>query len=293
MNLKQMECFLEAAKCLNFSEASEKLFMSQPTFSRTISSLEKEIGITLFIRDYKNTRLTPGGAILMKGFSKLLSDYENYLRKAIDAERGHKGYLSIGFLEGPTIEDPLQKALQYFNINYPDIKIDLARYTSRALQVAMDDGSIDIAISLSFDVIGKFGFHYEIIRTMPNLLLVPKTHPILNKENLTLIDFKNIPFITVSEKESVTIHQLLINMCREAGFEPKLITADDFGKQILLLEAGYGIAVLSENHIAHCNPALKAISIPELHEVSSVVVWKENNYNPIITIFVDSVLKMK
>ena len=51
MNSLQINCFLEAAKYHSFSKAAEKLYISQPTFSRNIAMLEQELGIRLFHRN--------------------------------------------------------------------------------------------------------------------------------------------------------------------------------------------------------------------------------------------------
>ena len=50
MNSVQIRCFLEAARSGSFTEAAEKLYMTQPTFGRQISSLEKELGFALLHR---------------------------------------------------------------------------------------------------------------------------------------------------------------------------------------------------------------------------------------------------
>ena len=47
MTIHQMECFLEAAKTLNFTEAASRLYISQQGLSRQIASLEKELELTL------------------------------------------------------------------------------------------------------------------------------------------------------------------------------------------------------------------------------------------------------
>lgn len=62
MNTLQIDRFLEAAKCGSFSLAVSHLFVSQPTLSRNIVMLEKELGITLFYRNsFHGISLTGAG----------------------------------------------------------------------------------------------------------------------------------------------------------------------------------------------------------------------------------------
>ena len=51
MNDRQIECFLEAGRLLNFTRAAENLLLPQPAVSRYISALEKELGTQLFLRE--------------------------------------------------------------------------------------------------------------------------------------------------------------------------------------------------------------------------------------------------
>ena len=70
----QIECFLSAAKHLNFSKAAAFLYISQPVLSRRISKLEEELGFRLFIRCGKGLLLTQEGEILKEFFEKNGSD---------------------------------------------------------------------------------------------------------------------------------------------------------------------------------------------------------------------------
>ena len=51
MNDRQIECFLEAGRLLNFTRAAENLLLPQPAVSRYISALENELGVQLFLRE--------------------------------------------------------------------------------------------------------------------------------------------------------------------------------------------------------------------------------------------------
>ncbi len=64
MNLTQVEYFLEAAKCLNFTAAARTLYVSQPALSKQIALLEKELGVPLFHRENRRVELTEAGICL-------------------------------------------------------------------------------------------------------------------------------------------------------------------------------------------------------------------------------------
>ena len=64
MTIFQIQCFLNVAEYLNFTEAANHLFVAQSSLSRNVSNLEEELGMKLFVRTKKYVRLTSSGAIL-------------------------------------------------------------------------------------------------------------------------------------------------------------------------------------------------------------------------------------
>ena len=94
------QCFMEAAKCLNFTRAAEKLYISQPALSKNIAALEEECGMKLFYRDTKRSKvkLTAAGAVMLCEFQKMEVILDGVIDKARRAESGQEGHLTIGLL---------------------------------------------------------------------------------------------------------------------------------------------------------------------------------------------------
>lgn len=76
MTTEQMRTFLAVADCLNFTKAAEKLYLSHPTISRQIQSLEEECKTPLLIRTRKEVSLTPAGAIMVSHLKNVLSEIQ-------------------------------------------------------------------------------------------------------------------------------------------------------------------------------------------------------------------------
>ena len=79
MNDLQIRCFLEVAKCLNFTKAAKHLYISQSSISRQISSLENEWDLILFERNTKTVKLTGQGKMLSETLRELCADWNNAL----------------------------------------------------------------------------------------------------------------------------------------------------------------------------------------------------------------------
>ena len=80
MNLKQLEAFVCVAEGKSFSAAAKKLYLTQPTVSAHISSLEKELGVRLFVRTTKDVELSREGELLYDNARRMLQLEKNILR---------------------------------------------------------------------------------------------------------------------------------------------------------------------------------------------------------------------
>lgn len=287
MNTSQINCFIEAAKRLNFTEASNALHISQPALSRNISGLEEELGIELFSRSnkQKETRLTPAGAILLESFESLGEQFENALEKARNIHEGKQGTIYVGLVETERIDNKILLMADAFSDKYPNVGLYYRRGSYKELVNWLQDGTLDVAFTLRIDIEENENFLYEDIYQTESLLFVSKKHPLAGKKNLSFIDFKDDTFITVAASESEALHYLLIDECAKAGFTPKVEVADTVKEQILLLESGKGVAIGGENNMVLLEPHISSVHLSDLHPIKISLVWNRENYNPTIALF--------
>ena len=130
----QIKCFLAAAQSRSFSEAAEKVYMTPPTFGRYISSFETELGYPLFLRGWKNLRLTAAGEMMYEGIRELQLQFEQLQTEAKRLNAGEVGQLMIGMLEGQIMDDRLRNILRYFRQRYPELQLRMHRCTFRQLE---------------------------------------------------------------------------------------------------------------------------------------------------------------
>ena len=96
MNIRQIEYFLEIAKCKNISDAAENLFVTQPTLGRQMSAMESELNMQLFIRSNKGVKLTPAGAVMYQEFQALMDHYRRALKRGEMVHALNRGELDLG-----------------------------------------------------------------------------------------------------------------------------------------------------------------------------------------------------
>src|SRR5690606_31782064 len=97
MELRQLRYFIAVAESGNFTRAALRLHLSQPPLSMQIKALETELGVQLLDRGNRGASLTAAGAVFLEDARAALDRLEMARRRALLAERGDSGMVSVGF----------------------------------------------------------------------------------------------------------------------------------------------------------------------------------------------------
>lgn len=296
MTTAQIEYFLAVATCLNFTEASKMLFVAQSSLSRNIASLEEELGLKLFTRTKKYVRLTPAGAVLYEEFSKINHMMEGAIVKAKRAEAGKDLHLRIGVIEAQEAEHFLPPAISQLTTLYPTIDINLSRGNFKTLRNDLKEGKIDIAITFDFDL-NSFkdqDILYESLYRSVGDCIISKNHPLAQKADVKISDLKDETAIVIDPDVSFGGYNDLIEFCKRHGFTPKHIrTASSVEDIILMVEAGLGYTVIDQNCKLSRGNLIYKLNTNDSVEMSVLAIWKKNNYNPAISLFITNLEKNK
>ena len=112
MTFTQLNYFISIAQNLSFSKASELLFVTQSTLSRSMASLESELEVTLFDRAYHNLKLTPAGEVLFRDGAKLMDSMNAVISRMQVLEQNQKNRLTIGILDGQKVENSVLRIVR-------------------------------------------------------------------------------------------------------------------------------------------------------------------------------------
>lgn len=286
----QIECFLNVAKYLNFTEAANHLFIAQSSLSRNISNLEAELDMKLFSRTKKYVRLTPGGAVLYQEFSALMEQAQTAIEKAKRAGLGQEGEISLGIIETQRTENFLPAALNALREKHPNIQFHLIRGNFKELREALFNGDIDIALTMDFDLkeySDAETVYQPFFHSTPKCV-ISKSHPLAKKEYVHLDELKNEPMIAILPELSQGAYDHIVQLCDIHGFTPsKTYYAHSIQDLLLMVESGIGFSVLDDNCISSTNAAVHSIPIHKSDPLILVAVWKKDNFNPVIPLFVN------
>ena len=143
MNLKQLEAFVQVSESGSFSKAAKELFLTQPTISAHISSLEKELNVRLFIRNTKEVSLSDDGKDLYR-YAKQITDLEKAIEERfyMDSDDG-KHFITIAASTIPA-QYLLPKVLMCYRERYPKEQIKIMETDSSEVVTQVVDHMVDV-----------------------------------------------------------------------------------------------------------------------------------------------------
>jgi DNA-binding transcriptional LysR family regulator len=192
VDLRQLEIFAKVAELGSFSKAAEALFLTQPTVSEHIRTLEDELGVRLLDRLGRGAAVTKGGALLLSYAQRMLA----LAREARQAMESFQGRMSGELLVGASTipgEYILPALIGRFKEKFPDIAITLLIGDSQAVTDWVMEGRAEIG------VVGARSSHrgMEYRELMPDdiVLIVSGTHPWHGRKQVTLEELRAEPLL--------------------------------------------------------------------------------------------------
>ncbi|WP_322905679.1 LysR family transcriptional regulator [Paenibacillus campi] len=224
MELRQLQYALQIAAERNFSRAAEKLHIAQPSLSQQLSKLEKELGVLLFQRNTSTVELTQAGASFVEHAQKIIDSVEQLRREMADISQLQSGRVIVGSMQ-ITGSHLLPHVLPDFRTQYPQIEVMLLEDTSLNLEKLTASGQTDL--SLLALPLTEPSLTYEPVAEELIDLAVPPNHPLAERflagdhTPVKLSELRDESFIVL--KKGQGFRKIVFDVCKEAGFEPKVV----------------------------------------------------------------------
>lgn len=242
MDIRHLEYFMEVVRTGSFTRAAEALFITQPTISKTIRSLEEELGAPLFNRIGRTVELTDAGRVIEQQAQNIVKSFQSLSSQLDDLRNLKSGHLRIGL--PPMIGSRFfPQIIGEFHQLYPNVTIQLFEDGGKKVESDVVNGSLDIGMTVlpvAENVLEHFSFREEKLN-----LLVPTTHRFVGRKQVEMEELAEDSFIIF--REDFTLHGRIIDSCIKAGFQPRVIYESSQWDLISeMVGAGLGIALLPE-----------------------------------------------
>ena len=300
MEIYQLKVFLEVAHCLNFTEAAERLNLTQPAVSAKIKSLESELKASLFHRLGRQIQLTALGQYLVDRAEELVELEAEISEKIVKFKQDNLNKITIGSSVGLAYSW-LPKIIYQYRQTNPEIKLELETFNSNQLlekAIASERVALGFSETLSNDYPDlerrKIGsIHYG--------LIVASDRDLAKKHWYTLANIKQKPLILLGDR--FASHNVFVSRLAELNLTladfPHLEIVDSIGLMRAYLTQGnyFGFASDVEFQAELDTKILTQVNFQEFAlpadiYVSSVTKTKANSktLNKLLALFPDDLV---
>ncbi|MEH7255452.1 LysR family transcriptional regulator [Neobacillus niacini] len=240
MDLLQLSYFKVVAHLEHMTRAAEELHISQPSLSKAIIQLEKQLGVPLFDRIGKRIRLNPFGKAFLLRVDRVFQELKEAKIELADLSGHERGLVLLGTTTTRLLPNLLCEYLE----QYPQVNIRLHQIPTRETMLQLEKGEIDLLISSP-------PLEQPGISTIPILneeifLVVSPKHHLASYHSVCLRDIASEPFIHLTMDYEYRHFTNLL--CNQAGFEPNIVFESNDPEVILsMVKSGLGVALIPDN----------------------------------------------
>jgi LysR family transcriptional regulator, hca operon transcriptional activator len=201
MELRHLRYFVAVAEEGSVTLADQRrLHTAQPSLSRQIRELEREVGTQLLARSTQGVELTPAGRAFLNHARLALAQVEAATSAALTAAHPEQRTLALGFLSGWEPEW-LPAVMHVLRDELPKIEVTIFTKHSPQLAEGLAPGKLDAAFMRPED--GHPDLVYKVLITEPLMVFLPSDHPLASREVIQPSDFVGETFIGLADQAPV------------------------------------------------------------------------------------------
>jgi DNA-binding transcriptional LysR family regulator len=274
MNSRQVECFISAAETLNFTETSKLLFVSQPTVTHSIATLEGELGYKLFSRDKKQVSLTPAGRYLYRSLKVIGSDYRNAVSRARLFGEGYEKELVVGCGSSEFEEQFLPGVVREFRGGHPDVYLRFEMGSIREKIALLQEDKIDLLLTTTAMNLDPRNFAFTQLHTYGMVCVMNREHKLAGAQSLGFDDLAGQNLILL-DQACAPSETLELQATLERMYQPNIIAhVRDVRLSHLLMLCDMGVAVMPEFKFTH-NEGLVAVPFSGAEQIPYGLVVRQ------------------
>jgi DNA-binding transcriptional LysR family regulator len=244
-SLTQLHHFIALAVEGSFARAGARVDIGSAALRQSIAGLEDALNVQLLDPQSNDVALTPAGFAFLGEARQVLEQAQlaEMVARRTAQERSMElriGMVPLGFhtAMGSAVSDMVRCC--------PEITLLVSEMSSEEQMASLRRGSIDIGCCFLSDI-DKTGFELlEVFRSRVRVAL-PADHPLARQPAVELAQLAELPMILFHSPTAPTFRQTIVEACREAGFEPRVLhESRQLGTTVAMVERGLGFALISE-----------------------------------------------
>ena len=240
MTLNQIYYFQTVARYENYRKAAEELYISQPSLSRSIASLESELGVLLFEKNGRGVNLTKGGKLFLEYADRIIDECE-IAKNKMKEMASDGGKIDIGYV--------FQLASHYIPHNVRDflnkkenknVTFNFFQNHTSAIAKKVRSGELDVGFGGYID---KEEFEFFPVLSEEMVLITPKGHELESHKKVSIQELRNYPVIGY-DRES-WLGNYTKQLYRRLAFQPNIVVeCPDEHSIVALVSEDFGVALV-------------------------------------------------
>ena len=259
MNTRLLDYFVAAVEYGSFTQAAERLYTTQPNFSKQIAALERELGVTLFYREHRAIRLTPAGQVYFEQIRDVPQRLKTAARQALETERQAAGCVKIGILEGHQLRPELLEALDAFRRAHPDDSLVFSRGDFISLLDGLEQRQLDLVFTILFTMEQQPAIQSQVLYPQRNFVAVNRKNPVSSQSELTVSQLSGETIVLLDERCSpASYRQIQATLGQTPG---NLVFVHSTEAIFTSVEANVGLAIVDGQNRLQTSASVKLIPL--------------------------------
>lgn len=282
-----MGAFVALAGELNFGRAAKRLGITQPALSQKLQRLERELDTQLVIRTSREISLTAIGELYLNACRRTLAEAERASETVSDANRGLLGRLIIGCLAAGA-NGQLPDLIRNFRARAPRHFVELHHFPDSAAQERnLLSGSLDIAVVRS--IANDQAIVTRKLSDDEFVVYMPQEHHLAQRSSIKLTELANEPMVLFPRRDGPAYFDLIIQSCRNVGFEPRIEAyGTSLEAQLGLVAAGLGVSLQAESNRSIHRAGVNCVPLEKGDLVSPLwIAYRRWHRNALVDTFVE------
>jgi len=273
IRMRQLRVFKSVVESGTVSEAAQSLFLTQSSVSKTLASLEEELGFLLFDRIGRRLKLSREGRLFYAKIENAIETFEDIQLAATDIRDNQGRRLRVCAI-GPMLCSLVPSALQVFSAKHSDFNFSVDLIPRIEIEEWMAQQHADLGFTLL--PIETSQLNFETLETVNAVVVVPKDHELHTRTRLTPEDLADQHMIL--PRPAVRVRGLVEASFVESGISLRVQTQTTSAvSAVHLVASGLGISIIDPFTVTGLQSD-RVVAIPFLPDIklSYGVIWPKN-----------------
>ncbi|VVP65064.1 Hca operon transcriptional activator HcaR [Pseudomonas fluorescens] len=277
MELRHLRHFIGVAEELHFGRAANRLHIEQSPLSRSIKDLENDLGVKLFERTTRSTKLTHAGEIFLDEARQIVLAIEKARLRINSSCQQLNNKLRIAITDNIT-QAYATKLIKRCNKEHPDLQTCIFEFSEEQLVASLGSGEIDAGIS-SINITSS-GLTSTRLWSEEIVILIPLNHCLSNKITITLEDIATQPLILL---KPVTQNLIKNHITTQP---PSFELISNLDVLLLLINTGCGIGIAAKSQTSMLSHSkIRIMSLPpDSPEITTYLITLNQNSDRLATL---------